>query len=235
MIGEKLERRCKDKEVGAALIASQVGILDAVQEMERLMQVDRIRSYHPWEEESNDIKNSAWQRASNLYALTSKKYGAKYQVEFLSILSMSDKERRICDRIAQIAGTIQEDMNRRFGPILGGEIETIPTKVRNHLRGEWKKIARRKTIFENHQEEIREQIHPEERKPGEKQVVRIDYYHAYHIAKKRWGKKGQIFLDKLSQGATVTNASQEAGVTRQMGHRYLKELKRALSPKKSSS
>lgn len=148
LIGKELERRCKDKEVGAALIASQLGIPHAVQQMERLMQVDRIQGFNPLrEEDSNDIKNSAWERALRLYVLFSKNYGAKYQVEFLSMLSMSDKERKICGRIAQIAGTIQEDMHRRFGPVLAGEVEVIPAKVRDYRREKWRTIKRRKMIL----------------------------------------------------------------------------------------
>jgi hypothetical protein len=55
--------------------------------------------------------------------------------------------------------------------------------------------------------------------------------HRMWIARKRWGAKGVRFLQAHSNGESVTQASNIAGVSRQTGHKYLRELeKNALKP-----
>ena len=56
---------------------------------------------------------------------------------------------------------------------------------------------------------------------------------AYDFAESRWGpEKGRAYLDALSKdGGTVKEAGRAAGISREMGHRYKKELKMVLSKK----
>jgi hypothetical protein len=51
---------------------------------------------------------------------------------------------------------------------------------------------------------------------------------AMRFAAKRWGARGHSFLKALMKGATVEEASETAGVSRQMGHKYLKKLREEL-------
>jgi hypothetical protein len=51
---------------------------------------------------------------------------------------------------------------------------------------------------------------------------------AERMAQKRWGARGRAFIEALKRNATVAEASEVAGVSRQMGHKYLSKLKSAL-------
>ena len=53
---------------------------------------------------------------------------------------------------------------------------------------------------------------------------------AYHHAEQRRGKKGTTFLEALCEGSTVEEASKKAGFSRQTGHKFLRELRKDLSP-----
>jgi hypothetical protein len=48
------------------------------------------------------------------------------------------------------------------------------------------------------------------------------------IAESRWGSKGTCFITAFLQGKSVTEASQKAGISRQIGHKYIREIKKAL-------
>ena len=59
----------------------------------------------------------------------------------------------------------------------------------------------------------------------------LDARRAYEIAETRYGEKGRRFLDGLKESGQVKEASQRAGISRQMGHKHLIEI-RKISPTK---
>lgn len=74
-----------------------------------------------------------------------------------------------------------------------------------------------------------ERIEPE---ADRQNISHLDVTRAYQILEKRYGKKGRIFLDGLKETGRVTEASKRAGISRQMGHRYLLVIRWALSQRK---
>jgi hypothetical protein len=57
----------------------------------------------------------------------------------------------------------------------------------------------------------------------------FDAGRAYKIAVERYGQKGQQFLDTLKDTENIKEASARAGISRQMGHRYLIEIRKELN------
>ena len=148
-------------------------------------------------------------------------------------------------------------------PILTGAVESIPKKTRDHLRNEWKTLTKREAILTGQedfpdakkdpqgyghaylnwserthaarQNDIVSQVHPVANSPAERAEHRIEIERLYRVAGKRWGKKGRSFLDAQLQGYNLTEASARAGVSRQTGDKYLKELLKATSLKKPTN
>lgn len=50
----------------------------------------------------------------------------------------------------------------------------------------------------------------------------------YRRVQSHWGKRGVAFLESLTKGDTVIEASKKAGVSRQTGQKYLREIKKDL-------
>jgi hypothetical protein len=95
------------------------------------------------------------------------------------------------------------------------------------------------TSAKRRREEIAEEIqarlpNPEEylqRAQDEQEELR-NVAATYEYAQSRWGKEeGQKFIDTIKEGGTTKEAAQAIGISREMGHRYKKELKTALSKK----
>jgi hypothetical protein len=56
-------------------------------------------------------------------------------------------------------------------------------------------------------------------------LTRVDAKLWVATAEQRWGKRARVFLEHLAQDATVEEAAAAAGVSRQIGHKYLRKLK----------
>ncbi len=203
---------------------------------------EQEKSFRPEKYSEQDIKQSAWEKTLELWRAGGSAFWGSSNGELLTPLPrfpgapyirMLPVEREFWE--GPMAGAWRGGKAaflREAVPTLAGKREDIPERVRQHQRNEWRTIARQKEILDDSsvQVEIRGSVHRED--PEHTAIARFDYYRAYRIAEKRWGKRGRIFLDQLRNERSVDDASTQAGVTRQMGYKYLKELKKALSFKK---
>jgi hypothetical protein len=119
----------------------------------------------------------------------------------------------------------------RFLPILRGQVDELPENVRQALRDHWEKgKAQKRTGVEV---ELDEMKLPDESSPIRVKTTSADdtalSAEAYRLAERRWGAKGTRFLDALLESGSVVEASSEAGVSRQTGHKYLRELRKGLT------
>lgn len=102
--------------------------------------------------------------------------------------------------------------------------------LRQALKDHWEK---RKALKRTGEEVSLEEVKGQAASQPAKEVSHLDIRRAYKLAKSRWGERGQRFLDALAKDLTVDKASREAGVSRQTGQKYLREIRKELrKPKK---
>ncbi len=252
-------RRMEQHRVGGEILLLEEG-QDRLREFHKLLSVDKIASFDLREQNSNDIKQSAVTTAWTAWDELKGKYNEDPydppEFPFDMILPEEEFWRDIM--VNRVWKNGKQAHMREMIPLLAGEAEAIPEIVHSRLRESWRKIKRRKQIMEgrprdildreqNEQiewsiipeksreavlQQLKDQLHQEHDQEG-KTLAKLDSDRAYGIAIKRWGKRGRAFLDALRQGKDVTAASAAAGVSRQAGHKYLKELQNLLSEKKS--
>ena len=114
---------------------------------------------------------------------------------------------------------------------LQGEMEKVPGRVYQSVRADDEKWSAQKRTGETISLEEPELKHLKTSSMSDKTVIH-DLRWAYRIAEQRWNRRGQIFLDALREGKTVEEASCDAGVSRQTGQKYLKEIRQLFRPKK---
>jgi hypothetical protein len=149
---QEVERRCKGKKVGAALVAAEFGLGEGHRALQRFLGTGKFKAYYPWEMDENDIEGAAFTRLLELYRESSNAAAVNRSVEMLTIIDLSDKERAICRKLAELMGPDQQDLVRRLSPVLAGELEEFPETVRLWLRGVWRKIKHRRALFTGKEE-----------------------------------------------------------------------------------
>jgi hypothetical protein len=110
-------------------------------------------------------------------------------------------------------------------PYLQGAAEQIPSRGYQAIRTS---DAKWKTQKRTGQTVSVEDIHGRVEPP-------LAYGLLYRRFERQWGEKGIIFLKSLAQGDTVIEASKKACVSRQTGHKYMKDLRREFPPPKKPS
>src|SRR5262249_2883955 len=123
---------------------------------------------------------------------------------------------------------------------LQGEMEKVPGKAYQDVRAadeKWKAQKRTgKTVSGDwkHQEPIDPEsiFWPGLSRTGvEDQAIHNLYLmRLYEQVRKRWGERGRLFLEALRDGKTIEEASTDAGVSRQTGSKYIKEIQKLLHP-----
>ena len=235
----EMEKRIKIRPVASKFILLDWEKEDKKREVEKLLQVDSVRSRRPWEQEDSDIKAEALTKALELW----KTPGTELPGEDSSTLpafplepyaSMFPAEREFWEGpMARMWRIGKASIMSDVVPIFAGERESIPAKVRDHVREEWRKLRRRRDIYESHQEQIKTEIHPE---MAEKLNLRPDIsarmLEVLRSAKKRWGAKAVKALQYSFEGKTEEEAAKLAGITARTLRNYKLKLNKDFSRKK---
>ncbi len=121
-------------------------------------------------------------------------------------------------------------------PILSGERESIGREARRHVFNEQDRIKGQRSRHDlNGQGIVDKSL---DLSPGIDErlieievvlVIRKKAADAYRVASIRWKKTGRRFVRALLSGKNHTEASKRAGISRQTGQKYLRELYRDLS------
>ncbi|TAK06100.1 hypothetical protein EPO44_05805 [bacterium] len=234
----ELGRRFESKKVASEFVILDWGGLDRTKEIKRLLQVDKIKSFRPWEQEDSDIKQEAltkalelWREPGNVPVEESSPLPAFPLENFLPMLP---SEREFWDGpMARAWEDGKKAWLRAVIPVLQGEKETIPQKVREQRREEWRKIARREKLYKDHQEQIKGEVHPElEEKTNAAPDISSQMLTVLRIAKKRWGSKAVKALRYYAEGKTEEEAAALAGITSRSLRNYISKLNKELSSKK---
>jgi hypothetical protein len=131
---------------------------------------------------------------------------------------------------------LRRDLESRL-ILLDGRMENIPRRLRDRKNDDLKTAKRRRKILHRNHNDVESAPpdEPEDLLLRRERIKRAEVLssRAYTVAAKRWGERGRKFLVALSvEETSVEKASTAAGVTRQMDYKYLRELKKALTPKK---
>ena len=202
-----------------------------ITQVERILRTNKIQSHRPpWKEEKENLKQSAWLEALDAWRETGDVCGEAFALPAMPFPpEMMPDEQEFWDGPMARAWDIGRPsfLNENVA-VLTGEKESIPQKVRDHRRNEWKTVASREKILEESQEAIAAALHHPE--PTDDALgSRLDVERAYRIAVERLGDPGRRFLEAFALGQDVTEAAIEAGFSRKTGHKLLRELKKSLS------
>jgi hypothetical protein len=247
--------------VGGEILLLEDG-QDRLLEFQKLLSVDKIASFDLREQSASDIKQAAMETAWSAWSALKSKYpGDPYEPPEFPFDMIAPEEEFWRDMmINRVWKNGKEAHMREMIPLLSGETEAIPEVVHDRLRETWRKIKRRKQIMEGRPRDILDREQNERIEwsviPGKSRdevlhrlkdelhqqapelhraIAKLDSERAYRAAIKRWGNRGRWFLDALRRGEDVVAASAAAGVSRQTGHKYLKELQKLLANKRPSS
>ncbi len=151
--------RVVDKPFTSELILVDWGGLDRKKEVEKLLEVDKIKSRRKWEQSADDIKQSAWAKTIELWRKPGLEFwrpGSVSDTEFSTplpvfpgapVVRMIPPEKEFWEGpMARAWSAGKMAYLRGRVPILSGEKEPIPENVRDHRRNEWETIARRNLI-----------------------------------------------------------------------------------------
>ena len=261
--------RVADKPFTSELILIDWGGLDREQEVEKLLRVNKKKSYRPEKQSDDDIKQSAWVKALSLRHQPGVELWRPGNVndEVLTPLpefpgapyiKMLPSEKEFWEGPMARAWRDGKLAFLREGvPMLAGEKENIPEKVRQDQRNEWEKLARREKILKgqdvfpvdgpeawranwdysdsaiNHRQgDIRDTIHPDLKdRTNQRPDVSSQLFKLLQFAKKRWGSNAAKAFKAMAEGATEKDAALRYNIPYQSMRRYVSKLKKEFSPK----
>jgi hypothetical protein len=261
--------RIADKPFTSELILLDWGGLDRKKEVEKLLRVNKKKSFRPEKQSDDDIRQSAWVKALSLWHQPGIELWRPGTVndEVLTPLpefpgapyiKMLPSEKEFWEGPMARAWRDGKLAFLREGvPMLAGEKENIPEKVRQNQRNEWEKLARREKILKgqddfpvdgpeawranwdysesaiNHrQAEIRDEIHPDlKERINQRPDVSSNLFKVLQFAKKRWGSNAAKAFKAMAEGATEKDAALRCGIPYQSMRRYVSKLKKEFSAK----
>ena len=148
-VEHECERRLEHHKVGNEIILLLEG-QDRLKEFEKILSVDKISSFHPREQSSDDIKQLAVASAWSAWDKLRDKYTEDPYKPPEFPLEMIPEEQEFWDNmmINRVWKNDRRAHLRQMIPIFAGETETIPQIVHSRLKEDWRKIKRRNEIFE---------------------------------------------------------------------------------------
>ncbi len=142
-------RRLEHHKVGSEIVLLQGGE-DRLKEFEKILSVDKILSFHPREQSSEDIKQSAVTTAWSAWNELQGKYTEDPYQPPVFPLEMLPEEQEFWENIMinRVWKNGRRAHLREMIPIFAGETETIPQIVHSYLKEDWRKIKRRNGILQ---------------------------------------------------------------------------------------
>ncbi len=248
-------RRLGDKPVTQEFIRLDWLEEDRSTQVKRLLKVDRITSYQPWEQDEKDLQQSALLKAIELWRTPGRPSENPSRLPSFPLKNMLPQEREFWE--GPMARAWANGHGTFLGetlPVLAGEKESIPQTVRDHRRTRWDMLARRRTLLagqeefppggaeasrsewdwadparRSRQEEIASHVHSVAAKDLVSRLSeKLTAERLHRVARKRWGAPGQKFLEALEQGKDVAAAAEYAGISRPTAYKRLKTLKETI-------
>ena len=236
-IAAELERRLADKRIGTVLILDPffTGTQPSEGWLTKELKVDKIKAYRGYIQDENDIRQDSITRAFELGAdLLSDSYDPGPLPEFP--LEMQPHEASLWNvGLAKVWKRGHETLRKGLIPVLQGDAENIPEKVRNHRREEWRKIASRKALYDNHQDDIKNVVHPErEEQTKAAHNVSASMLEVLKEAQrhKGWGQKAIVVFNYYLEGKTEEEACRLAKITTRTFQNYISRLREILASDK---
>jgi hypothetical protein len=148
-LDHEFARRMEQHKVGSELLLLLDGH-NRLQEFQKLLSVDKIKSFNLREQSADDIQQSAVTNAFSAWNNLKSRYSKDpYQPpEFPFDMLPQEKEFWRDMMINRVWTTGKEAHMSEMISLLTGETEAIPEIVRARLREEWRTIKRRKEIIE---------------------------------------------------------------------------------------
>jgi len=144
-------------------------------------------------------------------------------------LGLPEESKPLQDRIHIAMIETLTGARKFFLPLLQGELENMPEVVRQALRDFYRKQKRHQERRVYTQlDELEQESSSYERDP----LLMKRLGKAYEILINRYGEKANRFIDAMRKDKTLEEASNEAGISRQMGNRYRREIIKVLLPTK---
>lgn len=232
----ELHRRIDHQEVGRALYRTIVDREGSLHELLAALHVERITSYRRNREDDEDLRSDALRAA--LQKLEKFRSSPMHQINLPSRVNLSalpvdglpPTEGRWdwpAIRARQVAETL-----RLLLPLLNGDAEKLPETVRQAMREHFRKWnAAKRTGLEISLAEENESGTPLAELAAESDTERTalskhEVLSFLKIAEERWGPMGTASLRALYEGNTTQAAAKLAGISRQTGHNYIRELRR---------
>jgi hypothetical protein len=142
-IDAEFERRANSRKVAREFWAMETPRGDPTRNLQRLLQVDHIKGHMPWIQDSNDIKQDALLRAFEFFRENKQE---SVDCPFVFPFPMLPPEEEQWNFMT--ANWLSPNNQDRLEIISAfkGDKETIPDKVRDYLREQWRKRKRRTNI-----------------------------------------------------------------------------------------
>jgi hypothetical protein len=233
-VGAELEKRLADKRIGTVMILAPFFTGESPTEkwLTKALKVDKIKAYRPHEQEKHDIQYDSITRAYEL-ARSLELRGFEPGPIPPFPLEMTPYESSFWEAgLGNVWRKGHDTLRRGLIPVLQGEAERIPAKVREYRREQWRKIKERGKLFESHQDVIRSELHPEEQLKTPD--VSAKMFEVLREAKKnkRWGDKAVKAFKHYLEGKTEEEAAKLAGITDKTFRNYITYLKKTFASKK---
>jgi hypothetical protein len=239
-IFKETNERLKRSKVGAELLrlyGDKVKPKD-LRELHKALKIEKITTYRPQKESDEDLKGIAVEGATTAF----KQIGQTARVDMpegpyplTPLAEALPVELALWKKWERVNGAMERKdfalMQEYFLPALQGK--KISERARQTLRDHFEAQRAKKRMAETLSLDGAEKdaiLPPWETSSGN--ISYLDARKAYKIVRERYGQKGHQFLDALKETGNVKEASASAGISRQMGHRYLVEIRKKLTPTK---
>jgi hypothetical protein len=230
----ELRQRFETLPVGRTIYKAWIDRPDALADLLKALHVERITSYRENKESSEDLQSIAfltlWRRYREIYDAVADSLRVPEQID----LSDGGDHRLVPERLQQreLSASLSVML-----PLLRGDAEKLPEPVRQSLREEFRKWkaakrnAREESIYQEGQTDeggrpLVERIAGHHPDPEECAISNLEAASMMTLAEKRYGEKGRLFLQALSEDLTFAEAATLAEISRQTAHKYVRELRR---------
>jgi hypothetical protein len=246
LIFQEIERRAKSDKVGRHLYgAITTGEFDREALLAEL-NAEKITSYRPAKESDEDLKQLRLEKLWESY----RRIGSQRASISPRVKRDSRATVRCWDKLLpQLAIEEMKCLMREVWPLLPSQVEKLSERARQKWRDYFHSWSMQKRTGEevslNEADRIllslersssrvwRQKGERLEENRGRDNISYLDIKRAFLQVKERHGEKGERFLKALPEtGFNITKASKIAGISRQMGHRYLLEIRNRFGHKK---
>ena len=207
----EFDTRTIDRSFTREMIRLDWGEEDRQMEIEKLLGINKLKSFRPHKQSDEDLKQLTWLKVLELWRKPGKGEPLPELPDFP--IAMLEREKEFWR--GQMARAWQIGMSCLLNeavPILAGEKESIVETARLHRRESWRTFARHEKFEREHEHIIKGKVHPE---PEEKETQTPDIsarqVEVLRLAKKRWGSGGVSAFRALFKGATEEEAAKRAG------------------------